>query len=184
MKMKKLAYYRVTIKNISGSAPEDGFIDPQSANDYMTFNQTSYALENWPTDINSSLAKARANIRWDIVKEQLGLVLNPLSVFDVVAPGADINTPPTSVAFTVVYERPDYLNIPDELNAGQFLKDADAVSRFVCRALTSSRTVNATVLNPTEKYFDTLSVEVGALVEDVATAKTSVTVEQIQYTDN
>lgn len=182
--MKKLAYYRITIKNISGSSPADGFIDPQSANDYMTFNKISYALENWPTDINSSLAKARANIRWNIVKEQLGLVLNPISVFDVIAPGANINTPPTSVSFTVVYERPDYLNIPDELNAGHFLKDADAISRFVCRALTSSRTINTTVLNPTEKYFDTLSVEVGALVKDLATAKSSVTVEQIQYTDN
>lgn len=182
--MKRLAYYRVTINNITGSAPSDGFIDPTPANDYMTFNQTSYSLENWPTDTNSALAKARANIRWNIVKEQLGLVLNPLSIFDVEAPGADINTPPTSVSFTIVYERPDYLNIEDELNKGQYLTNSDAISRFICRALICSRTTNTTVLNPKEKYFDTLSTEVGPLVADLLTAKSSVTVNQIQYTDN
>lgn len=189
--MKDLAYYRVTISAPpAGTAPSDGFIDPQQANDYLSFDQETGVLSGWPSSSTTALAKARANVRWEIVKEQLGLILNVLSVSNIAIDGATIDTAPSDIEFTVVYERPSYVAIPDSLNPGTTLTGADAVARFVENAFVASRTLTTEILNPTIEsspqtaYFQTILLDVGPIATSLSSiAGKYVTAEQISYTD-
>ena len=188
--MKNLSYYRVTINQITGDAPSDGFIDPKPANDYLSYDDSTGELTGFPTTLALGEAKARGNIRWGMVKEQLGYYVNCLGVFEIVITGGDINTAPTSVAFTVCYERPDAVQISDSLNPGTTLSGADAVKRYVENALIIDRTITADIINPDidsrveTKGIQTVNLEIGALATSLTDTASYVTVTEIDYTDN
>lgn len=189
--MKDLAYYRVKVTAPAAeAAPSDGFIDPKQANDYLSFDQETGVLSGWPASSTTALAKARANVRWEIVKEQLGLILNVLSVSNIDITGGTIDEAPTEIDFTVVYERPSYVAIPDALNPGVTLSGSDAVVRFVENAFVASRSLTTEILNPTiesapqSAYFQTILLDVGPLGEDLSSIVGKyVSAEQISYTD-
>lgn len=184
--MHPIVFYNVVVNDITTTSPGDGFIDPKLANNYLSVDSTTGQLTGWPSSNDNALAKARGNVRWNIVKEQLGLTLNVLSVNNVVVTGGDINTDPTSVSFDVVYDRPSALFTNDEYNTGVVLSGADAVKRFVARALLLSRSINYTVLNsvenipdPISKSYETVSLEVGPVASDISSVNAVITVTEV-----
>ena len=182
--MLEINNYRVTINKLEATAPGDGFIDPTLANNYL--DDSTGEITGWPTSNALALAKARANVRWRIVIEQLGLTLNVLGIKDIMITGADINTAPSTVSFTVVYDRPSALFTNDEYNSGIVLSGTDAIVRFVERALLTTRTQNYTVLNsvsnvpdPLIKSYETVKLVVGPLGSKLSDVSSLITVSEI-----
>jgi hypothetical protein len=186
-----LAFFNVSITQISGTAPSDGFVDYKSPRDYLV-NNGSDLETGWPTNLTSSLAKTRAYLRWLTIIQQLETNISPVEVISLTNTGADQNTPPTILTFSVAYDRPDYLYTADELNLGATLTGAAAIKRFIARALTSSIYRNMLVLDPTlvanlsgqgAHYGEsTQEVQVGSLTGSISTAESSITVTQIPNT--
>lgn len=182
-------YYNISISSIAGDAPSDGFVDNTTVQEYIQQGDT-----NLPTSVDLSLAKTRANYRWQFILQQCSLLLNPLYTLDITATGATVNAPATSFSFTIAYDRPDYLNTEDELNPGTYLTNADAIKRFVARALCEQRTTNALTFNPTQLagipspsasscYGESVQeLTIGPLATDLTTAEASITVVQVQNT--
>jgi len=144
-----IKYFTVTITAPSTlSAPQDGFIDPNPSSFYVVNNGTDLET-GWPTSLTTALAKNRANLRWLHVIQLLESTVNPLSVFNITTPGATYDNGPTSITFTVSYDRSDYLSTSDELNTGTTLYGSDAVSRYIARSLIDTIIRNVSVLDPT-----------------------------------
>jgi uncharacterized membrane protein len=90
-----------------------------------------------PTSYATTTTKERANNRFSYMVKQLQIGTN-IYVTNVTAPGADINTAPTSISFTLEVEHGDSALItPDENNAGQFLTGIPALKRMIARAMTT-----------------------------------------------
>ena len=182
--MQEINSYRVTINKLETTAPGDGFIDPTLANNYL--DDSTGEITGWPSSNSLALAKARANVRWGIVIEQLGLNLNVLGIKDVVVTGADINTAPSTVSFTVVYDRPSALFTNNEYDSGTVLTGTDAITRFIERALLITRVQNYTVLNsvsnvpdPLIKSYETVKLEIGPLGTKLSDVSSLITVSEI-----
>ena len=182
--MQEINNYRITINKLEAATPGDGFIDPTLANNYL--DDSTGEITGWPSSNSLALAKARANVRWGIVIEQLGLTLNVLGIKDIVVTGADINTAPTTVSFTVVYDRPSALFTDDEYNSGSVLSGTDAIVRFVERALLTTRTQNYTVLNsvsnvpdPLVKSYETVKLVIGPVGTKLSDVSSLITVSEI-----
>lgn len=184
-------YYNVTIEAVTGASPSDGFIDPTPLKNYIDNDGTNLET-GWAKDLDSALAKTRANYRWLFVVQQCSLLLNPLYIIDILTPGADQDTAPTSVEFTIVYDRPDYLNTVDETDPSVTLSGADAIKRFVARAMCANRETNAVVMDPTQLTGSTTQqvhrgetvedIVIGPLCNSVTTAEASITVVQVPNT--
>jgi hypothetical protein len=170
-------YYRIEIdgSGLGGTAPDDGFIDNQRAREY----------DPLPSTLDASRAKERGNVRYGELIRQLSDNISPVNHTprQIVAPGRDGDTPPTSFDFTVVFDRPEYLRTEDETNPGTFLTGVDAVTRFVARALVQERYDNREIYNPTAGNFSLIeNLQTGALAADVATAEGNITVTEIANT--
>ncbi len=130
------AIYRVEIGNPGGT---DGFIDDLQIHQYgMDPNLPGAhprAAGALPTTYEDSLEIAMGNIRWQQVIGGLSSAVVPDRIFGVNAVDAAYGVPATSVQFLVEYVRPSYLVTPDELTPGDYLYGADAVKRFIARAL-------------------------------------------------
>ncbi len=127
-------FYSVSIAQITGTANAAGFVDNMKVEQYMA-NNGNIAPNDFPTSEN----KVRANIRYKNIVENLQLMGN-VYLSNVVAAGADVNTPPTTFSFTLESERGDeYLFTPDETANGvansTVLYGANAISRCVARGL-------------------------------------------------
>lgn len=137
-------FYSVAIAQTLGASPATGFIDHHRVE--------TYGLDASPTFVSSfSLAedKRRGNWRYKFITQNLGLTFNAYTL-DIVATGADANTPATTFNFNLQIERGDsVLYTPDELNAGQFLTGAAAITRCIARALCQTETVETDVYDPT-----------------------------------
>lgn len=181
--MLNLATFNVTITNsFTGDAPADGFIDFKNANHYITFDSTGKVI-NIPTSLANAEAKARGYYRFKQIINICGFSVNILDLTNRVGTGADVNTAPSKVTFTIVYDKPSYLHTPDELNAGSTLSGADCVKRWIARALSNTYTANEEVYDPTPAK-DNANVIRGPITEeltigslgDIATIESAITV--------
>ena len=186
-----LAFFNVSITQIPGSAPSDGFIDFKSPRDYIQDNGSDLET-GWPADISASLAKTRAYLRWQTIIQNLSTNISPVELLLLHNTGADENTPPTVLTFSVAYDRPEYLYTADELQSGTTLTGAAALQRFIARALTTNIYRKVSVLDPTlvanlptdgAHYGEsTQEVQVGALSGSILAVESAITVIQIPNT--
>jgi hypothetical protein len=106
------------------------------------------------------------------------------------ATGATASAQATTMDFTVVYDRPDYLYAYDELNPGEMLYNDDAIKRWIARALVANINVdNYPVIDPTTftdpnyHYGESLiPVNAAPLAADIATAESKITVNFVADT--
>ena len=107
-----------------------------------------------PLTLTQSLDKERATVRWDQTVFNLGLVISPIFLGEIVKTGNQLGTAPvTTMSWTVGYDRANYLEIEDELNPGQVLKGADCIKRLVARALNSDMKGNQEIFDPVITVF-------------------------------
>ena len=138
----EINYYTVTIGALTGgAAPNDGHVDNTTPEQYG-------ASSAYPSTNDLSLAKERANMRYEAILRQVSENIQPLQVSGVVATGATEDTPATSFVFTLAYDKVEYLRTEDELNPNTYLEGADAVKRWVERALTTDVTMNRFIYKP------------------------------------
>jgi hypothetical protein len=103
--------YTVTITPLAAASPRDGFIDSQSMSQYIDGGATA------PTTLAQGEAKARANMRYTMLCQQLQLNAN-IYMEEVVGAGGNCTTAPTSFVFIANVERGDsVITTADELNA-------------------------------------------------------------------
>jgi hypothetical protein len=181
-----LLFYTVSIAGVTASAPGDGFIDNLPANSYITPGSggTYDMSSGWPTNAANAAARARGNIRWNSIVSQLASTVTPFAIKNVSATGATASAQATTMDFTVVYDRPDYLYAYDELNPGEMLYNDDAIKRWIARALVANVNVdNYPVIDPTAfsdpnyHYGESLiAVNAGPLADDIAAAESKITV--------
>lgn len=100
-----------------------------------------------------SMNKERANMRWDQIVNELGMLISPVFLGEVVKEfkdaKIDATQPLVSMAWTVGYDRANFLQTEDELNAGVMLMGAACVKRLVARALVDPLTGNQEIFDPT-----------------------------------
>lgn len=143
-----------------------------------------------PATLALSLDKERATMRWDAVVFELGQLISPMFLGEVVKTGTiDGSAPVTSIAWTVGYDRTSYLRIEDSLNPGTYLLGADAIKRLVALALTQDYSGNQEIFDPTiTTTGDTcarlnplqiLSITTEKLSASIATVEQNITVSQI-----
>lgn len=165
--MKNLAYFRVTINNdVSKSSPSDGFIDFNNVNEYLTIDPVNGIYINMPTSLSLSLAKTRGYIRYQKIVDNLNFNQNTLGIIDMIATGATVNTEATSIAFTVVYDKPDYLTTIDETNPSVTLSGTLAIRRWIARALEQNLNLNYMIFDPS--LTKNPNVVKGYLLEQIA----------------
>lgn len=168
----EINYYTVTIGALTGgAAPADGHVDHKTPEQYGAddVNVPLAASTTFPSDNDLSLAKERANMRYEAIIRQVSENIQPLQISGVVATAADQDTPATSFVFTLAYDRVEYLRTEDELNPGVFLLEGDAIKRWVERALTTDATENRFIYKP-DLVPTTLIVQ-GPAVEEVVAGK-------------
>ena len=178
-----LVRYRVEISALLKSDPGNGFVDNQRLEDYRTGGSPTEAA-----DLDKAIEKERANLRWREIRQQVATHIAPVGILAFDAPGADANTPPSSFAFTLVYDRPDYVYAYDETDAPTVLHDEDAVKRLVARALIADITTSTIVLDPTpvadtphsSAYGESVQVvTAGKIADDLAEAEAAITVTKL-----
>ena len=149
----EINYYTVSI-----GALNNGHVDNTTPEQYG-------ALGAFPSTEAFSLTKERANMRYEAILRHVSETIQPLQVSGVVATGADEDTEATAFDFTLAYDRVEYVRTEDEDNLGTFLEGADAVKRWVERALTIEETINRFVFNPED--VPTTSIPSGPAIEEV-----------------
>lgn len=187
-------FYRITITAMSQAPNGTGFVDPKVPQHYLALDNTS-TFQHLPSDLAHATDKARANYRWKQLLGKLSEAISPTQILDIQTPGADENNAPTSVSFTVTYDRPHYLVTNDELNAGQQLTGELAIKRWVARALTSDYNTNVCILDPTPlsapakagpasaSRGETITqIKVGAIAGSVSAAEAKITVVKLAFT--
>lgn len=164
--MLNLAAFNVSITNsFSGSAPSDGFVDYKNANHYVKLDDTG-TLINVPSSLSNAEAKARAYYRFKQIINICGFSVNILDLANATETGADVNTTPSNISFTLVYDKPSYLHTDDELNSGNILSGADCVKRWIARALSNTYVANEEVFDPTPSK-DNANVIRGPITEEL-----------------
>ncbi len=146
---KEVSHYTVNIGALTGGvAPDDGHVDFTTPEEYAVASA-------FPTTKVLSLAKERANMRWEAIIRQLGSEIHPLQISGAVATTADEDTEATVVDFTIAYDRIEYLRTEDtENNPGIFLEGEAAIKRWVERALITDHTFLRSVYNPADTGLD------------------------------
>lgn len=143
-------FYRVSIANATATAPQDGFVDATTIEQYIAAAGVGSLTKA------QSVAKERANLRWENIVASLG-VMATCKVSNIVASAADIDSEATTFAFTVEFELGDsILHALDELNSDAVLTGAAAIKRWVSRGLMVGGTSGTTVMFD---YFDNTSVD-------------------------
>lgn len=186
--MKNLAYYRVTITNpSSNSSPSDGFVDFNNVSNYIQIDQVNGIYKNLPTSLSKSLAKTRGYIRYQKIVDNLNFTLNTLGMIDLVATGADVNTEASSISFTVVYDKPSYIQTVDPIT-NKTVTGEQAIKVWIATALNQNLNMNYMIFDPTlsinpnvMKGYLIQSIAVGPLGA-VAALENSITVTQIDGT--
>lgn len=157
-------FYRVSISGVTAAAPSDGFIDNRTIERYRAMGATPGLT------VAHTRAKERANIRYEYIVANLGLMAN-CYVDNVDAPSATASAAPTSFAFTCEVERGDeVLSTQDELVAGARLTGTQAIRRCVARALIMSKTDATEYYDPTTTTAPgntTAAVRMGPRIEPI-----------------
>ena len=111
---------------------------------------TAGAKGGTPTTVAQALNKERANMRWDAVINQLGMLISPVFLGEYTKSGTlDGTAPLTTLGFTVGYDRPSFLRVEDVNNAGTYLTGSAAVRRLVATALVNTYEGNQEIFDPT-----------------------------------
>lgn len=157
--------YRVSIDLPVGlTAPRDGGLDNRNSRQH-------YPLSGWPSTIDASTAKVRGNIRWRQMILDLGRAA-VCRMSDITPVGGSSDTSPTSIAFTLIYDRDDYVR-EGSLTGGP------AIVRQIATSLTRTVAMVTTVVDATtpDAINDILTTVVaGPLFTDIATAEWAITV--------
>jgi hypothetical protein len=114
-----------------------------------------------PTTLTQSLDKERATMRWDQTVANLGLLISPVFLGEIVKTGSGLTVadaqlgtvPVANMSWTVGYDRPSYLYMEDELNPGTYLSGAACIKRLIARALHSTMISNQEIFDPTITTF-------------------------------
>lgn len=140
----KMNIYDITIAGVSGAAPSDGFIDPQTVYAY-----TNATPSDHPSTYATSLAKSRANRRnknlINSIQFYSGMHIISMTVGG--TPSCDVA--PTSLIVRVEIGDVNSISVADESNAGATLTGLPAMKRIIARPLVNSETIMLEVLDPT-----------------------------------
>jgi len=174
-----LGFFEVTIDatGLGGSAPADGFIDNLDPRGWS-------GVSSWPTTPTSALAKTRAWIRWRGMVQELSLMVNPVNFVAITKPGATQDNPATSLTFTVVYDKVDFLHTSDEINGG-ILSGVDCIKRLIARALIRNYHVRCSIYDPTfiKGYEEQIEdVDADQLTSTIQLAEANITVVHVPNT--
>ncbi len=135
-------YYRVVITTLTGgAAPADGGIDNITPEQYG-------ANADFPTTLDNSLAKERANMRYEEVIRQVSLMIQPILV-SAFTSDAGGDQEASSFEFTLMFDRDYYVFTIDETSSPDVITGADAVKRCVERALIIDIVKNRQIYDPT-----------------------------------
>ena len=107
--------------------------------------------------LSNSITKTLANMRWNQVLQDLSNITSP-SFLGWVNRTSTVGSiaPVSQISFSVAYDRPDYLQIADELNSGATLTGENAIKRVVAKSLCASPLPsNKMVFDPTATTFHT-----------------------------
>lgn len=172
-------YYRVELHAME--------VDNVSPEQYAAANSNTF-----PTTLTTSLDIERANMRWDAVVRKLGDLLVPLFTVAFNSPNRDEDTPETELAFTVSYDRPEFLDTEDELSAPARLTGADCVKRLVARALINDEVENRQIFDPEVDFSggpyvngpQIREVTATKINASIATVEANITVTEITNVDD
>jgi hypothetical protein len=148
--------------------------------------------------LEQSLAKERATMRWDAVVFELGWLISPIMLGDIVKTSdvagskfLDGASPLATLSWTVGYDRVAYLSMEDELTPGVQLTGTACVKRLIARALTQTYASNQEIFDPTLTSVGNTCVRVNplqilaqtaqALDTSVTTIEDNITVTQINF---
>lgn len=173
------SYFRVEISKLSSSGNKNGSVDPNTLEFYFTEDNNDVS-----TTEDISLQKERGNIRWNSVLQHISTTIAPISLTEIVVTDGSATTEPTKVAFTLGYDRENYLQTIDEDDGVTVLEGANALKRFVARALTTNYSVRREVMVPTDNpsiIYDRKIVDVitEAPVATITAAEEAVSVTKI-----
>lgn len=160
-------YYRVDIA---------GSVDCQNVEDYAAENGDTYPA----TDV-ASLAIEYSNMWFEAAIRGASEKISPLFHPAVVVTGRTADIPATSISFTLVYDRPEYLDTEDETSPPDRLTGVDAVTRMIARALINDISENRQVYLPEAELNEPQIRDLTAtkLFADLATAESAITVTEI-----
>lgn len=145
-----LSYFKVTIQNVTGAAPEDGFVDNTTPFGYLSRTEDGSEVTGYSSTLDNALMKVRGYVRYIKILQQIEQVLNIYDVVNVVKTGADENTEASVFEMTLIFDREmDFMSTPDENNSGVTLTGADAIKRFISRALSGNYIEKIAFPNPT-----------------------------------
>lgn len=128
-------YFRVEIDASLSPSTAEGFIDHLSPKWYG---------ENggFPTTNEAALAKERSNMRFDRMIETMSENISPVQITAITS-DATKDSIGTSFAFTVAFDRVEYLTTIDETNNNSAITDhASALKRMIARAFVFDFTKN------------------------------------------
>ncbi len=135
----------------------------------------------FPVTLAQSLVIERTNMRYEAVVRSASEDIQPLQTSAIAVTGRTATAPSTAIQFTLVYDRPEFLNTEDEDNPGTFLTGVAAVERYVARGLINDEVLNRQIFDPTIVGNEPQILEVTATAPfaDVATAEGSITVTEV-----
>jgi len=149
----------------------------------------------YPTMIDLSQSKERANMRWVQAINELESFGTPVFVGNISVTGnTNGNAAPTTFSFTIGYEHPDQIVTAarsTEPDYGNTFIGTDAIARAVARALTSTMVSNRKVFDPTIQSYgananranqiriQTLTSAALDTVSNITTVETNISVTQI-----
>lgn len=178
MENLNLSYYRVTITaaGLNNSGTSNGFLDDMGPREWS-------ADSAYPSTLNNSIAKTRAKLRWNhLIARVSQEMIAPVDIVSISKPGASADTAASQIAFTLVFDRDDYLFARED---GYTLSGGDAIKRVIARALNDTLAPRVQVYDPS---FDGANadrmevVEVGPLAVTIPMAELRITVTKVQFT--
>lgn len=107
-------------------------------------NPTLSAIPAFPS-LSDTLAKNRANIRWQNVIDNIKKTVNIVSLRVISNTGGAVNSAPSSVVFQVAFDRQYYAYDSN----GDILFAEDAIRNVVANAMTQTKTQMMTYFDPT-----------------------------------
>lgn len=114
----------------------------------------------YPLTLANSESKERANMRWTQMISELEENATPSFFGNISRTGNIANAAPSTVTFSVAYERPDTVYTvarSNEPDAGNTFVGTDALRRQVARALTQTMVSNRKVFDPNMENFGAYS---------------------------
>lgn len=178
-------YYRVTIDNMTAASPADGFIDNVTIEEYGR-------LSAYPSTLELSRTKARGNFRFRRVCEELNVMQTVTNLLSIENDGGQ-DSEPTKFAFTIVYDRPDYVFTRNEQypvsSVTEFFYGQDAIKRSVARIFSQNYVTKAEF--PRNPVSDNQGYEwiredliVSAPARNITAAEVNIVVSAINFTGN